>query len=110
MLGGLSALDKWGDEPALTERRLQHALGDSPERKASVHAFLSQLGNEDAATLDRLLQSPAAEQLRESRTRLEAMGLGEFGTVAFRIGQGLAHHTGIVVALFYSKRSLPALC
>src|SRR6266704_4814310 len=30
MLGVLSALDKWGDEPALTERRLHQALGDSP--------------------------------------------------------------------------------
>src|SRR5205085_12032407 len=105
MLGVLSALDQWGDEPALTERRLQHALGDSPERKASVHAFLSQLGNEDAATLDRLLQSPAAEQLRESRTRLEAMGLGEppddpeVDRDELRIVRGLAYYTGIVFEL-----------
>src|SRR2546423_7992847 len=44
MMGVLSALDKWGDEPALTERRLQHARGDSSERKASVHAILSLTG------------------------------------------------------------------
>src|SRR5438445_8577529 len=67
VLGGLSPLDKWGGGAALAERRLQHALGDSPERKASVHSFLSLLGKEDAATVDRLLESPAAEQLRDSR-------------------------------------------
>src|SRR5437879_12637834 len=58
MPGVLSALDKWGDEPALTERRLHHALGDSPERKASVHAFLSLVGKADAATVDPLPASP----------------------------------------------------
>ena len=94
MMGVLSALDKWGDEPALTERRLQHALGDSPERKASVHAFLSLLGKEDPATLERLLASPAAEQLRDCRVRLEAMGLGDFVQVDFRIVRGLAYYTG----------------
>src|SRR5256886_8832357 len=61
MLGVLSALDKWGDEPALTERRAQRGLGDSPQRHASGHAFLSLLGAEDPATGERRLASPAAE-------------------------------------------------
>src|SRR5437879_3319568 len=110
MLGVLSALDKWGDEPALTERRLQHALGDSPERKASVHSFLSLLANEDRATVARLLATPAAEQLRECGARLEAMGLGDFVQVDFRIVRGLAYYTGIVFELFDAKRSLRAIC
>ena len=110
MMGVLSALDKWGDEPALTERRLQQALGDSPERRASVHAFLSLLGNEDPATVERLLASPAAEQLRDCRARLEAMGLGDFVQVDFRIVRGLAYYTGIVFELFDAKRSLRAIC
>jgi histidyl-tRNA synthetase len=110
MMGVLSALDKWGDEPALTERRLQQALGDSPERRASVHAFLSLLGNEDAATVERLLASPAAEQLRDCRARLEAMGLGDFVQVDFRIVRGLAYYTGIVFELFDAQRSLRAIC
>src|SRR5207248_2344162 len=96
MLGVLSALDKWGDEPALTERRLQRALGDSPERKGSVTAFLSLLAKEDSATVERLLGAPAAEPLRECRTRLDAMGLGDFVTVDFRIVRGLAYYTGLV--------------
>ena len=110
MLGVLSALDKWGDEPALTERRLQHALGDSPERKASVHSFLSLLANEDPPTVARLLATPAAEQLRECGARLEAMGLGDFVQVDFRIVRGLAYYTGIVFELFDAKRSLRAIC
>src|SRR2546429_441230 len=110
MLGVLSALDKWGDEPALTERRLQQALGDSPERKASVHAFLSLLGEEDPATVERLLASPAAERLRDCRARLEAMGLGDFVQVDFRIVRGLAYYTGLVFELFDAKRSLRAIC
>src|SRR5216110_458759 len=77
MLGVLSALDKWGDEPSLTERRLQRALGDSPERRGSVTTFLSLLAKEDSATMERLLGAPAAEPLRECRTRLDAMGLGD---------------------------------
>src|SRR5205807_9194347 len=110
MLGVLSALDKWGDEPALTERRLQHALGDSPARKAAVHSFLSLLANEDRATVARLLATPAAEQLRECGARLEAMGLGDFVHVDFRIVRGLAYYTGIVFELFDAKRSLRAIC
>src|SRR5881275_3250432 len=39
MLGVLSALDKWGDEPPLRQRRLVAPL----ERKGSVTAFLSLL-------------------------------------------------------------------
>jgi len=109
MMGVLSALDKWG-EPALTERRLQQALGDSPERRASVHAFLSLLGEEDPATVERLLASPAAEQLRDCRARLEAMGLGDFVQVDFRIVRGLAYYTGIVFELFDAQRSLRAIC
>src|SRR5919198_3941822 len=61
MMGVLSALDKWGDEPALTERRLHQALGDSPERKRTVAEFLALLAKGDPATLDRLLATPGAE-------------------------------------------------
>src|SRR5207248_1317336 len=110
MLGVLSALDKWGDEPALTERRLQRALGDSPERKGSVTTFLSLLAKEDSATMERLLGTPAAEPLRECRTRLDAMGLGDFVTVDFRIVRGLAYYTGLVFELFDAKKSLRAIC
>jgi len=110
MLGVLSALDKWGDEPALTERRLQQSLGDSPERKASVSSFLSLLGKEDPATVERLLASPAAEPLRECRGRLDAMGLGDFVKLDFRIVRGLAYYTGIVFELFDAQRSLRAIC
>src|ERR1041385_443723 len=109
MLGVLSALDKWGDEPALTERRLHQALGNSPERKASVAAFLGLLAKEDPATVERLLAAPAAEPLRECRTRLDAMGLGDFVTIDFRIVRGLAYYTGLVFELFDAKRSLRAI-
>src|SRR2546429_8029236 len=87
MMGVLSALDKLADEPALTDRRLQQALGDSPERRASVHAFLSLLGKKDPATVDRLLAAPAAEHLRDCRARLEGGGLGgclQVGSRSFR--------------------------
>src|ERR1044071_2164769 len=110
MLGVLSALDKWGDEPALTERRLHQALGNSPERKASVAAFLGLLAKEDPATVERLLAAPAAEPLRECRTRLDAMGLGDFVTIDFRIVRGLAYYTGLVFELFDANRSLRAIC
>lgn len=108
--GVLSALDKWGEEPATTERRLREALGDTPERKGSVGSFLGLLGNGDARTVQRLLASPAAEALNESRTRLDAMGLGEFVEVDFRIVRGLAYYTGIVFELFDAQRSLRAIC
>src|SRR5947207_3545581 len=110
MMGVLSALDKLADEPGLTERRLQQALGDSPERRASGHAFLSLLRKEDPATVERLLAAPAAEQLRDCRARLEAMGLGDFVQVDFRIVRGLAYYTGIVFELFDAQRSLRAIC
>src|SRR2546429_1789535 len=44
MMGVLSALDKWGDERALTERRLPPAPGGSPRPQASVPAFLCAAG------------------------------------------------------------------
>src|SRR5437879_6540618 len=52
----------------------------------------------------------AAEQLRDCRARLEAMGLGDFVQVDFRIVRGLAYYTGIVFELFDAKRSLRAIC
>src|SRR5205823_358001 len=58
----------------------------------------------------RLRVSPAAEQLRDCRARLEAMGLGDFVQVDFRIVRGLAYYTGIVFELFDAKRSLRAIC
>jgi histidyl-tRNA synthetase len=110
MMGVLSALDKWGDEPALTERRLHQALGDSPERKRTVQEFLALLAKGDPATLDRLLATPGAEPLRDCRARLAAMGLGDFVEVDFRIVRGLAYYTGVVFELFDAKRSLRAIC
>src|SRR2546430_11820674 len=100
----------WGDEPALTERWLQQALGDSPERSAAVLAFLGPLGEEAPGRGGRLLGSPAAERLRDCRARLEAMGLGDFVQVDFRIVRGLAYYTGLVFELFDAKRSLRAIC
>src|ERR1041384_8030717 len=99
-----------GFGPAPAERRLHQALGNAPERKASVAAFLGLLAKEDPATVERLLAAPAAEPLRECRTRLDAMGLGGFVAIAFRIVRGLAYYTGLVFELFDAKRSLRAIC
>src|SRR2546430_9597535 len=61
MLGVLSALDKWGDEPALTERRAQRGLGDSPGPEGSGTSFFGPFAKEDSAAVERLLGAPAAE-------------------------------------------------
>src|SRR5204862_515597 len=52
----------------------------------------------------------AIPQLRDCRARLEAMGLGDFVQVDFRIVRGLAYYTVIVFELFDAKRSLRAIC
>ncbi len=68
------------------------------------------LGVLSALDKERLLAAPAAEPLRECRTRLDAMGLGDFVAIDFRIVRGLAYYTGLVFELFDAKRSLRAIC
>ncbi len=76
------------------------------DRRILVH----ELQERHAATVERLLAAPAAEPLRECRTRLDAMGLGDFVAIDFRIVRGLAYYTGLVFELFDAKRSLRAIC
>jgi histidyl-tRNA synthetase len=60
--------------------------------------------------VNRLRGSPHADPLNESVSRLEAMGLGAFVEVDFRIVRGLAYYTGIVFELFDAGKQLRAIC
>jgi histidyl-tRNA synthetase len=73
-----------------------------------VVEFFQGLATADQAT--RLLRSPHAEPLNEALSRLDAMGLGAFVEVDFRIVRGLAYYTGIVFELFDAAKSLRAIC
>ena len=106
----LAAFDKWGRDPAATEREVHAALGASPDRKAAVYAFLGELGTSRGQPKPDLMTSPAAEPLAECIGRLRAMGLEEFVEVDLRIVRGLAYYTGIVFELFDAKQSLRAIC
>jgi histidyl-tRNA synthetase len=52
----------------------------------------------------------AAAPLREYRSLLEAMGLGDFVEVDLTIVRGLAYYTGIVFELFDARGELRAIC
>lgn len=104
----LAALDKWGRDPAWTERRLHEALQD--ERKVSVYALLESLQDPTGKASAAMAKSPSAEGLNQCVESLNAMGLGEFVQVDFRIVRGLAYYTGIVFELFDAASSLRAIC
>ena len=102
----LAALDKWDRAPGETDRLLADALAKDQSRIGPVLQFTS--GLREGA--ERLRRSPSAEPLNECIGRLEAMDLGEFVEVDFRIVRGLAYYTGIVFELFDAKSSLRAVC
>jgi histidyl-tRNA synthetase len=67
-------------------------------------------GLREPAEVKRLRDSPNAGPLNESLARLDAMGLGAFVEVDFRIVRGLAYYTGIVFELFDAGKQLRAIC
>jgi histidyl-tRNA synthetase len=87
-------------------RHLGEILGASVAQP--VVEFFEGLQQPDRAS--RLRQSADAEPLNEALSRLEAMGLGEFVDVDFRIVRGLAYYTGIVFELFDAGKQLRAIC
>src|SRR2546425_1642036 len=103
--GVLAGLDKWDRNPAETDAILRKVLGNDT-RVGPILGFMSGL-REQADALQRL---PVAEPLNECCSRLEAMGLGQFVEVDFRIVRGLAYYTGVVFELFAAGNSLRAIC
>ena len=103
--GVLAGLDKWDRNPAETDAILRKVLGNDT-RVGPILGFMSGL-REQADALQRL---PVAEPLNECCSRLEAMGLGQFVEVDFRIVRGLAYYTGVVFELFDAGNSLRAIC
>jgi len=103
--GVLAGLDKWDRHPAEADALLRRELGNDA-RVGPILEFMSGL-REHADALRKL---PVAEPLNECCSRLEAMGLGQFVEVDFRIVRGLAYYTGIVFELFDAGKSLRAIC
>jgi len=112
--GVLAALDKFERDPPGAKRQLEGALAGPSDRQVSVAAsldsFFATLQQSPGRGTGDLLEAPAAEPLRECVDRLNAMGLGDFVDVDFRIVRGLAYYTGLVFELFDAKKSLRAIC
>jgi histidyl-tRNA synthetase len=106
MPGVLGGLDKWDRNPGEAEALLRRALPANDGRVGAILEFMSGL-RERAGELRK---SPDAASLNECVSRLDAMGLGEFVEVDFRIVRGLAYYTGTVFELFDAKSSLRAIC
>ncbi len=107
--GVLAALDKFERAPAATQDGLERIFGTGDSRQvAKIAAIIAFAGGLDEA-MD-LLARPAAASLRECLRHLQAMGLGDFVDVDFRIVRGLAYYTGIVFELFDARRTLRAIC
>ncbi len=114
------------DTLGVARDKLESVLGilDRSERDARWASHLGEvLGAADAQPViqffhdlrqpdqvRRLRGSPTADPLNESVSRLEAMGLGEFVEIDFRIVRGLAYYTGIVFELFDAGKQLRAIC
>ncbi|OLC08245.1 MAG: histidine--tRNA ligase [Gemmatimonadetes bacterium 13_1_40CM_70_11] len=103
--GVLAGLDKWDRHPAEADALLRKELGNDA-RVGPILEFMSGLREQ----ADALRKLPVAEPLNECCSRLEAMGLGQFVEVDFRIVRGLAYYTGIVFELFDAGKSLRAIC
>ena len=102
--GVLTALDKLERARDYALEQLGRALGGDAGRAEAVAAVVSSLATDD------LVGSAEAAPLRDCVARLDAMGLGAFVDVDFRIVRGLAYYTGIVFELFDAGRALRAIC
>jgi histidyl-tRNA synthetase len=102
--GVLVALDKLERARDYALELLGRALGGDAGRAEAVAAVVSALATDD------LVGSAEAAPLRDCVARLDAMGLGAFVDVDFRIVRGLAYYTGIVFELFDAGRALRAIC
>jgi len=102
--GVLAAFDRYDRSKEAAEEAIARVIGDEA-RAHRVRQFAAALGDSRD-----LLDTPAAEPLKECLAHLEAMGLAEFVDVDFRIVRGLAYYTGIVFELFDAGRSLRAIC
>jgi histidyl-tRNA synthetase len=102
--GVLEALDKLERARDHALELLSRALGGDAGRAEAVAAVVSALATDD------LVGSAEAAPLRDCVARLDAMGLGAFVDVDFRIVRGLAYYTGIVFELFDAGRALRAIC
>ncbi|HEY2806333.1 MAG TPA: histidine--tRNA ligase [Gemmatimonadales bacterium] len=102
--GVLGAFDRYEKSKEAAEEAIAKVIGDE-SRAHTVREFAAALG--DSASL---MDLPAAAHLKECLAHLEAMGLGEFVDVDFRIVRGLAYYTGIVFELFDAGKSLRAIC
>jgi len=101
----LSILDKAEREDAFWGQELGTLLGD---RAQALIEFFRSLHFPQAR--EALRKSAAAESLNECVERLDAMGLGDFVEVDFRIVRGLAYYTGIVFELFATAGISRAIC
>ena len=104
MSGVLSAFDRYEKSKEAAEEAIAKCIGDE-KRAHAVRQFAASLGD----TKD-LLELPAAGPLKHCLAHLEAMGLGGFVDVDFRIVRGLAYYTGIVFELFDAGKTLRAIC
>jgi histidyl-tRNA synthetase len=102
--GVLVALDKLERARDYALELLGRALGGDAGRAEAVAAVVSSLATDD------LVGSAEAAPLRDCVARLDAMGLGAFVDVDFRVVRGLAYYTGIVFELFDAGRALRAIC
>ena len=105
MDGVLAALDKLERAREYGLDLLSRALGGDAGRVDAVIAGLDGLD----APRD-LLRTAEAAPLATCVDRLDAMGLGGFLDVDFRIVRGLDYYTGIVFELFDASRALRAIC
>ena len=100
----LSAFDRYEKSKEAAEAAIAAAIGDE-QRAHSVRQFAATLGDTKS-----LLEHSAATPLKECVAHLEAMGLGQYVDVDFRIVRGLAYYTGIVFELFDARQELRAIC
>jgi len=100
----LAAIDKVERNPEAVATWIR----DRAPARETGEALTRFVGSLDAPA--RLLEREAARPLRECLAALDAMGLGAFVDVDFRIVRGLAYYTGVVFELFDARRSLRAIC
>ena len=105
-------IDKLESEPPeRSRRRLVEESGIAPARAAQLVDLLEGgLGEIEAHFGTRDDVAVEVDRLRGYLGMLEAMGLGGYVEVDFRIVRGLAYYTGIVFELFDRKGELRAIC
>jgi len=122
VIGALAAFDKYERDKKHAAELLQQVFPGDPDSVANALAVADELANpppslwnlgkRDVEVDEETLAVDVAEDLRlgSCLKYLNAMGLGDFVDVDFRIVRGLAYYTGIVFEVFDTGKELRAIC